>query len=161
MWFLVCQRGTCSVIQKRTGLPWHRVQSCPQAVQVRVTPPYCILYSQYDKTLLPACSAGQEENISCTKPNFICTEIGVRPAHAHIQNLNQIFSQSSGINATLHLTLKWDIVVLMDYRWLIMGWHRLWISLEIHLHLILLISIYLPVLHSILLPLHSAPLDGI
>lgn len=54
-------------------------------------------------------------------------------SHSHIQNLNQISTQSGGTNATLHLTLKWGQVVL-DYRWLVVGWQRSEISPEIYLH---------------------------
>lgn len=55
-------------------------------------------------------------------------------SHSHIQNLNQISTQSGGTSATLHLTLKWGQVVLVDYRWLVVGWECLEISPEIYLH---------------------------
>lgn len=55
-------------------------------------------------------------------------------SHSHIQNLNQISTQSGGTKATLHLTLKWGQVVLVDYGWLVVGWQRSEISPEIYLH---------------------------
>lgn len=57
-------------------------------------------------------------------------------SHSHTENSNQISTQSGGTSATLHLTLKWGQVVLVDYRWLVVGWQRSEISPEIHLHLI-------------------------
>lgn len=62
--------------------------------------------------------------------------------------------QSSGINATLHLTLKWEQVVPVDYRRLITGSRRSEISPEIHFYPIPLIAIYLLVYRSIFLALY-------
>lgn len=113
------------------------------------TNPYILHLSHCDKTLQPPRSAGQPKEYNAPKPISSALKLRYASSHSRVRNLNQISSQPSGIDAGLHLTLKWDVVVLVDYRWLITGRQRQRISLEIHLHPLLLISICLQVYHSL------------
>lgn len=102
------------------GLLGRHVWACPPAVQVHVTP---TLYSLSSHNVTKHCTRhgplGSGRISHAPNPISCELKLGRAGSRSHIQNLNQISSQSSGIDATLHLTLKWDQVVLVDYRWLI------------------------------------------
>lgn len=83
--------------------------------------------SRSDEMRRPAQSTGLQENVVHAEPNSNGS------SHSRIRNSNQISTQWAGINVTLHLTLKWGRVVLVDYRWLIVGWRCSEMSPEIHL----------------------------
>lgn len=142
---------------KGSGLLDHHVWARPSAVHVHVQW-HTMFLSPYNVTKCCTQHGPLGSGRISRAPNPISSEVklGSTSSDSHVQNLNQISSQSSGISATLHLTLKWEQVVLMDYRWLIMGWQRSGISPEIHLHLILLTIVYLQVYHSVFLSLHPS-----
>lgn len=138
---------------KGSGLLGHHVWARPAAAQVHVTPTPCRFVLAMWQNAAPGTVRWAARGYLMHQTQFHLK------SRSHVQNLNQISSQSSGIDATLHLTLKWEQVVLVDYRWLITGWQRWEISLEIRLYPILLIAIYLPVYPSIFLSLYpSLPL---
>lgn len=105
----ICRRNsnvTGRPLKPGQGLLWHHVWACLPAGQVCNTNPVLLTLHSVTKHCRQHGPVGSEWICNAPKPISSELKLGRAILCSHIQNSNQISSQSSGINATLHLTLK-------------------------------------------------------